>query len=225
MRSLLLAEEVIYKPGQSSLYSDLDFMILAWLIEIMTQQTLDRFVKTSVYEPLGLKQLFFIPVNGGQEDRRYVATADCPWRGRVLDGQVHDENAYALGGVAGHAGLFGAVQDVYILLKELLEVFAGKPNTGLFEQEVVGTFFERQPNAGGWALGFDTPTPPDSSSGRHFSDHSIGHLGFTGTSFWMDLVNDVIVILLTNRIHPDPKNQRIKAFRPRLHDTVMEAIL
>ncbi|MCK4727395.1 MAG: serine hydrolase, partial [Desulfobacterales bacterium] len=115
--------------------------------------------------------------------------------------------------------------DVYGLLKELLSIYAGKWNIGLFRRDVVQTFFQRQSDVGSWALGFDTPTRPDSSSGQYFSDQSVGHLGFTGTSFWVDLLKGVIVILLTNRIHPNRENERIKAFRPLLHDTVMNSML
>ena len=160
-----------------------------------------------------------------RDDHAYAATEDCPWRGKILDGEVHDENAFTLGGVAGHAGLFGTAQDVYGLLKDLLSVYAGKWNIGLFRRDVVQTFFQRQSDVGSWALGFDTPTRPDSSSGQYFSDQSVGHLGFTGTSFWVDLLKGVIVILLTNRIHPNRENERIKAFRPLLHDTVMNSML
>ncbi|NVM22381.1 MAG: serine hydrolase, partial [Desulfobacterales bacterium] len=160
-----------------------------------------------------------------RNDQVYAATEDCPWRGKILDGEVHDDNAYAMGGVAGHAGLFGTAKDVYGILKELLNVYEGKPNSGLFHLDVVETFFQHRSDAGSWALGFDTPTRPDSSSGRHFSDQSIGHLGFTGTSFWMDLLRGIIVVLLTNRIHPSRQNEKIKAFRPLLHDSIMETIL
>jgi len=160
-----------------------------------------------------------------RDDHAYAATEDCPWRGKILDGEVHDENAFTLGGVAGHAGLFGTARDVYGLLKELLSIYAGKWNIGLFRRDVVQTFFQRQSDVWSWALGFDTPTRPDSSSGQYFSDQSVGHLGFTGTSFWVDLLKGVIVILLTNRIHPNRENERIKAFRPLLHDTVMNSML
>jgi len=141
-----------------------------------------------------------------------------------LEGEVHDDNAYTLGGVAGHAGLFGTAKDVYGLLQELLNAYLGESNTGVFDEHLVRSFFQRHSHVGSWALGFDTPTRPDSSSGRYFSDQSVGHLGFTGTSFWMDLEKGVVVILLTNRIHPTRKNEKIKAFRPKLHDAVMSAI-
>ena len=227
LKALLLSEGLIQRPGKASLYSDVGFMILQWLVEVTAQKSLDGFVQESIHRPLGLKDLFFVTLNVGKErdERPYAATEDCPWRGRILDGVVHDENAYALGGVGGHAGLFGTAQDVYGLLKELLDVYAGEPNRGLFRRDVLQTFFKRQSDIGSWALGFDTPTRPDSSSGRYFSDQSVGHLGFSGTSFWVDLLKGVIVIFLTNRIHPTRKNEQIRAFRPLLHDTVMDSIL
>ena len=224
LRALLSTEKLVDEPGTVSVYSDLGFMTLEWLVEVTAQEPLDRFVEESVYRPLK-SNLYFVPLNGARDNHPHAATEECPWRERILDGEVHDENAHALGGVAGHAGLFGTAQDVYILLRELLSVYAGEPNTGLFRQDVVQTFFERQPDIGSWALGFDTPSGVDSSSGHYFSDQSVGHLGFTGTSFWMDLLKGVIVILLTNRIHPNRENERIKAFRPLLHDRVMESIL
>jgi len=224
LRALLSTEKLVDEPGTVSVYSDLGFMILEWLVEVTAQEPLDRFVEESVYRPLK-SNLYFVPLNGIRDDRPHAATEECPWREKILDGEVHDENAHALGGVAGHAGLFGTAQDVYILLRELLNVYAGEPNTGLFRQDVVQAFFERQPDVGSWALGFDTPSEVDSSCGHHFSDQSVGHLGFTGTSFWVDLLKGVIVILLTNRIHPNRKNERIKVFRPLLHDRVMESIL
>ncbi len=240
LRTLLVKEDLIHKPGHVCLYSDLGFMLLEWLIEVVAEGPLDHFVEQSIYKPLGLKDLFFnrftptqpSPIKGeglngghGRGNRAFAATQDCPWRGEILDGEVDDDNAYALGGVAGHAGLFGTAQDVYSLLQELLNTYVEKTNAGLFRQDVVKTFFQRQPKTGSWALGFDTPTLPDSSSGKHFSENSVGHLGFVGTSFWMDLDREVIVVLLTNRIHPTRKNEKIKAFRPLIHDVVMAAVL
>jgi CubicO group peptidase (beta-lactamase class C family) len=227
LRALLLAEPLVSKPGKISRYSDLDFMILEWVVEVAAEKPLNRFVEEGVYEPLGLKNLYFIPLSDGEKrnGRLYAATEDCPWREEIMDGRVHDDNAYVVGGVAGHAGLFGTAQDILSLLQKLLNTYRGKERTGLFEKHVVRTFLKRQCDTATWALGFDTPTRPHSSSGSYFSDQSVGHLGFTGTSFWMDLEKEVIVILLTNRIHPSRENERIKDFRPVLHDAVMEAIL
>jgi len=226
VRKMLLGEALIHEPGKACLYSDPGFMILEWLIEVASEKPLDRFVQESVYAPLRLKDLFFVPLEGlkDRDHHVYAATEHCPWRGKILEGEVHDDNAYTLGGVAGHAGLFGTAKDIYGLLRELLSTYLGESNTGLFHEDLVHTFFQRRSDVGTWALGFDTPTRPDSSSGQSFSDQSVGHLGFTGTSFWMDLEKGVIVILLTNRIHPTRENEKIRAFRPVVHDAVMNAI-
>jgi CubicO group peptidase (beta-lactamase class C family) len=156
---------------------------------------------------------------------QYAATEDCPWRGRVLRGVVHDDNAYALGGYSGHAGLFGTVLDCYAVVNLLREHYRGLREDYL-KASTVRAFFTRQDIVIGstWALGWDTPSKTGSSAGRYFSQKSVGHLGFTGTSLWMDLEKDVIVILLTNRVHPARANEEIKAFRPQLHDAIMKAL-
>jgi CubicO group peptidase (beta-lactamase class C family) len=194
--------------------------------EVASEKPLDRFVQETVYAPLRLKDLFFVPLDGlkDRSHHLYAATEHCPWRGKILEGEVHDDNAYTLGGVAGHAGIFAPAKDIYALLRELLNTYLGESKSGVFHKDLVHTFFQRHSDVGTWALGFDTPTRPDSSSGQYFSDQSVGHLGFTGTSFWMDLEKGVIVILLTNRIHPTRANEKIRTFRPVVHDAVMNAI-
>lgn len=143
----------------------------------------------------------------------------------MLNGVVHDENAYVVGGAEGHAGLFGRVTDVYNLLLFFVEtysgVFAEEKKAFGFNKEIVEKFFRRS-RIGGRAAGFDAPARKNSSCGSYFSYNSIGHLGFTGTSFWVDLDKEIIVILLTNRIHPVRSNEKIKAFRPLLHDIIMK---
>jgi CubicO group peptidase (beta-lactamase class C family) len=154
----------------------------------------------------------------------FAATEQCPWRRRLLKGEVHDENAYCLNGVAGHAGLFGSALGVYGVLAFLWRVYRGLFESGEWSRDVVQCFWSRQDMVPGatWALGYDTPSVGYSSAGSHFSMHSIGHLGFTGTSFWIDLDRELLVILLTNRVHPSRNNEKIKVFRPVLHDLVME---
>ena len=155
----------------------------------------------------------------------FAATEDCPWRKRVIQGEVGDENAHALGGHSGHAGLFGTAEEVHVIVNMLREHYRGK-RSDLFRPETVREFFRRQDIAEGsdWALGWDTRALEGSSAGRHFSRESVGHTGFTGTSVWMDLEKDVAAILLTNRVHPTRSNDRIKAFRPRIHDLIMEEL-
>jgi CubicO group peptidase (beta-lactamase class C family) len=198
-------------------------MILAWIVEAVTNQRLDDFATQSIYQPLGLDRLFFIDLNKPRPEGDYAATEVCPWRGILLEGAVHDENAYALGGVGGQAGLFGDAMTVHKLLVELLWTYTGQDNCGLFASVLVKRFFERYEGLP-MALGFDVPAVTDSSAGSCFSSKSVGHLGFTGTSFWADLEQAVIVILLTNRVHPSRDNDKLKSFRPLLHDTVRQAL-
>jgi len=223
LRRLLLEEPLLQPPGRQTLYSDLGFMILAWVIESVARQRLDRFVSETIFMPLGLKNLYFIDLAADRRAAGYAATERCPWRGMLLKGAVHDDNAFVMGGIAGHAGLFGTARDVYGLLATLLAVYQGRQKTSVFRPAVVRTFLNRSPNAER-ALGFDAPSATGASCGRYFSKKSVGHLGFTGTSFWMDLERSVIIILLTNRVHPSRDNIRIRAFRPVLHDAVMKCM-
>jgi CubicO group peptidase (beta-lactamase class C family) len=223
LRSLLVQEPLIHPTGKTVVYSDLGFMILAWAIERIAQRRLDRFVVDEIYQPLGLNHLFFIANNFAETRGPFAATEKCPWRRKVLEGQVHDENAYAVGGVEGHAGLFGSAVNIHRLLIELLLTYHAQKDGGLFSSELLQQFFKRLPGTDK-ALGFDTPSEVGASCGRFFSPNSVGHLGFTGTSFWMDLDRSTVVILLTNRVHPTRNNEQIKKFRPKLHDTLMEAI-
>jgi len=224
MREYLLNEPLIHPIGQKVLYSDLGFMILRWVIERVTGCRLDHFLTNEVYKPLGLTDLYFIESGSSVSRANIAATEKCPWRRRLVEGRVHDENAYSVGGIEGHAGLFGTAQNVYLLLSDLLCIYHGYKSGRLFEKEVVRAFFKRLPNMDK-ALGFDAPGIHESSSGRYFSQNSVGHLGFTGTSFWMDLDREIIVILLTNRVHPSRANNTIKTFRPRLQDTVMQLLV
>ena len=228
LRDLLVKEFLLFPTGGRELYSDLGFMVLEWIAESLSGRRLDHFVSEEIYRMLGLspdagRGLFFVDrvLKPGKES--FAATELCPWRNILLEGTVHDENAYVVGGVAGHAGLFGTADDIHSLLSELLASFHGYSLVDLFPKALIQTFFERQGDKGR-PLGFDCPSWPDASCGKFFSERSVGHLGFTGTSFWMDLDRSIIVILLTNRVHPSRNNTKIKAFRPKLHDTVMETI-
>jgi CubicO group peptidase (beta-lactamase class C family) len=210
------------EDGQA-LYSDLGFMVLGAVIEAVTGQSLDRFVTETIYRPLGLASLRFMKPAQEPPRGRFAATELCPWRHALLMGVVHDENAYAMDGVQGHAGLFGCADDILALLLALGQAYAGRSDHPLFATELVRRFLTRPPGVDR-ALGFDAPSRIGSSAGRLFSPNSVGHLGFTGTSFWMDLTQQVIVILLTNRVHPHRFSTSIRSFRPRLHDAIMTAL-
>jgi CubicO group peptidase (beta-lactamase class C family) len=226
LRNRVIEKPLAYPPGEGCLYSDLGFMVLEWVIEVATHMPMHLFLSRYFYEPLALERTWIggIILSNRFEEAQYAATEDCPWRNKVLRGQVHDENAFAVGGYSGHSGLFGTAGDIYTLADMLWAHFRGD-RQDYFKPRTVRSFFTRQDIVKGssWALGWDTPSP-NSSSGMHFSRNSFGHLGFTGTSIWMDLDQDVIVVFLTNRIHPSRSNEKIKAFRPRLHDVIMEEL-
>jgi CubicO group peptidase (beta-lactamase class C family) len=223
LRNMLVREPLVFPVGKKPVYSDLGFMILAWIVEVISGQRLDHFIESEIYGPLRLKDLFFPGVDNSLKPDRFAATEKCPWRRMLLQGIVHDENAFVVGGIEGHAGLFGTAEAVYHLLCELLKAYHGFPDQRILPGRVVDCFLKYRLDAQR-ALGFDTPSFPQSSCGQYFSNATVGHLGFTGTSFWMDPVKNVIVILLTNRVHPDRNNVQIKIFRPVLHDTVMQAL-
>ena len=210
-------------PGKQTLYSDLGFMALDWVVERRTGQTLDRVVQAHFYGPLKTEELFFPGLHCGLPKVRFAATEQCVWRQRLLQGQVHDENAFAVGGVAGHAGLFGTARAVGRLVMALWAAWQGRCAAGVFEAPVIRRFLT-PPQFGLRPLGFDCPLETGSSAGDYFSPDSVGHLGFTGTSFWLDLRRQVGVVLLTNRIHPSRGNERIRRFRPLIHNRLMEAI-
>ncbi len=221
LRELIIKRDLEYAPGQDCRYSDPGFMLLEWIIEEKTGAALDEYLVKKFYEPLALKRTF---MNRGVPpfDREIIAaTEECPWRKKVIQGEVHDENAWAVGGFSGHAGLFSTAREVFILVNMIREHYYEK-RRDFFLPETVREFFRRQNIVKGstWALGWDTPSQKGSSSGSGFSPNSVGHLGFSGTSIWMDLGRDIIAVFLTNRIHPTRENRKIKQFRPRLHDLI-----
>jgi len=228
LRDLLMKEPLESIIGEKEVYSDLGFMVLAWIIERVSGQQLDRFVSHEIYAPLGIDRLFFMELNREREkfklwQGQFAATQQCPWRKRVLRGEVDDDNAYAVGGIEGHAGLFGDALSVYRLCSEILKVLQGKPSTVL-AKDIIKTFVKKDKGFERVA-GFDTPSKHESSSGRFFSESSIGHLGFTGTSFWIDPENGLIIVLLTNRVHPSRSGEGIKKFRPRIHDLIQVELM
>jgi serine-type D-Ala-D-Ala carboxypeptidase len=213
----ILAEPLEYSPGSASIYSDLGFMLLGFIVERETGKKLDEFSRKRIYQPLDLaEELLFCPEN---KDRiAMTRVGESP-------GLVNDLNARALGGVSGHAGLFGTAKGVAALAGEILSSLKGSGK--LFDREISRLFCSRagfSPDSSR-ALGFDTPSEDASSSGSLFSRDSVGHTGFTGVSLWIDIPRDLIVVLLTNRVFMGEADFRIKQFRPALHDAVMECVL
>jgi len=222
LQNFLVKEPLISNIGQRVIYSDLGFMILSWVIEKVAKLRIDDFLNQEIYHPLGLKNLFFIDLKKIGSNGDFAATELCYWRNILLKGKVHDDNAFILGGVEGHAGLFGTADEVMRLLSTLLLAFKGRSHK-LLNQKTVSLFFTPYKDTGR-TMGFDKPSTRNSSTGKFFSNKSIGHLGYTGSSFWMDTQNGIIVILLTNRVHPSRYNNKIVSFRPKLHDKIMKNI-
>lgn len=218
------------EPGARAVYSDPGFILLGKALEVRMGEPLDSWVRREVFGPLGMDATGFCPAPA--QRKSIPPTEEDTWfRHRQIQGEVQDENAWVLGGVAGHAGIFSNIADLLRFADAIFNTNAGA-NTGnasgggrhLFDPDVLKQFIRRQPPEGSSrALGWDTPSA-NSSAGRHFSAHSIGHLGFSGCSLWIDLEAGVAIVLLTNRTWPDRKNQMIREIRPAFHDAVREAL-
>ena len=211
-----------YEPLTQALYSDLGYILLGELLERIGGVPLNELFRDLVRDPMGLHETVFCP---GQSNRdRIVPTEDdLSWRGRLVHGEVHDENASVMGGVAPHAGLFSTVLDMGKFVRLWLN--GGVANDcRLISTETARAFRSRAGfvEDSTWALGWDTVSPSGSASGRFFSPESYGILGFTGTSIWMDPEKELGVVLLTNRVHPTRDNWKIRELRPAFHDAVME---
>jgi CubicO group peptidase (beta-lactamase class C family) len=206
-------------PGTRAQYSDIGFIILGVVLERLTDETLDTFCQREIFGPLGMTRTAFNPALALKE---FIPPTceDRIFRHRIIQGEVQDENASVLGGVAGHAGLFSTADDLAIFAHAMLS--GGYP---ILRPETVELFSRREsaPEDTSRALGWDTPSAP-SQSGKYLSPRSFGHLGYTGTSLWIDPDRQLSIILLTNRTWPDCANQAIKQVRPAFHDAVMEAL-
>jgi beta-N-acetylhexosaminidase len=215
-------ESLEYEPGTKTIYSDLGFILLGEILERATGRTLDQLARERIFTPLGMTNTMFKPSK--PLFRRIAPTEnDAAFRKRLLRGEVHDENAFAMGGVAGHAGVFAAAPDLAEFCQMLLNggIYA---HQRLLARATLAQFIAPQAlAANARALGWMVPTT-DSTSGRYFSAHSFGHLGFTGTSIWIDPDRQLFVVLLTNRVYPTRANEKIAAVRPAVHDAIFEAL-
>jgi beta-glucosidase-like glycosyl hydrolase/CubicO group peptidase (beta-lactamase class C family) len=215
-------EPLEYAPGTKTIYSDLGFILLGEILERSTGKTVDQLAHEEIFAPLGMAETMFNPPKA-LLSRIAPTENDATYRKTLVQGAVHDENAFAMGGVAGHAGMFTTASDLAAFCQMLL-------NGGIYghhrllNRTTIAQFTAAQAIAGGArTLGWMTPTP-NSSSGRYFSPRTFGHLGFTGTSIWIDPDRGLFVILLTNRVYPTRENDKIAAVRPAVHDAVMESL-
>ena len=209
-------------PGERCEYSDPGFILLGKALEVLNRDSLSAAARKEIFEPLGMRATCYRPLRPRWE-LIPPTEIDESFRHRTIQGEVQDENAWVLDGIAGHAGVFSNVPDLLRFAAEVLSGFQGVSK--LFDCATVELFAERQSPAGSSrALGWDTPSEEGSSAGRHFSTKSIGHLGYSGCSLWIDLEASVAAVLLTNRTWPDRKSQAIKQVRPAFHDAVRESL-
>jgi len=208
-----------YPTGTKTVYSDLGMITLGKIIEKVTGKALDVFCTQEIFKPLGMNDTYFNPP-ASLKSRIAPTELDKYWRNRLLIGEVHDETASLLKGVAGNAGLFSTAGDISKFMRMMLQ-------KGMFDEKriidssTVKLFTRRQSNGRG--LGWDMKSPEGSSAGSLFSSKSYGHTGYTGTSVWADPVNDLFVIFLTNRVYPTRKNNKIIKIRPVLHNLIFKA--
>jgi len=218
----IMQAKLKFKPGEKYLYSDLGMITLQKVIEKITHTSLDKFLKKRVFSPLEMNHTMYNPP---LKYRKLCAPTEIDnyWRMRLMQGEVHDETAYLLGGVAGHAGLFSTAGDIAKLLFTLLNKgnYRGKQ---IFNPEVIEQWTTKQTKQSSRGLGWDTKSPKHSSAGDLFSQKSFGHTGFTGTSVWVDKLRRVFVVLLTNRVYPTRKNRKILKFRPIIHNAIIKAV-
>jgi CubicO group peptidase (beta-lactamase class C family) len=229
-----------YAPGESTVYSDIGLMTLAFIVEEVTGKRLDRFLEDRVWGPLGMQDTGFRP-DPALLPRIAPTEVDTTFRFTHVHGVVHDENAFAIGGVAGHAGLFSSARDMAVLAQTLLNGGTIPPCTGEPESGIpcsapragavrvaaptsVELFTRRHDTTASRALGWDTPRE-GSSSGDFLTDRAFGHTGFTGTSIWVDPELDLFVVLLTSRTNPTRANSRYAPLRRAVHDAAAQAIV
>jgi CubicO group peptidase (beta-lactamase class C family) len=224
--AILHRYDFAYPPGQRLVYSDLGLILLGEAIARLSGMPLDQYVRRSVLRPLGLTHTTYNPLARGILPAEIVPTEQCAWRKRRCVGEVHDENAASLGGVAGHAGLFSTAWEVAVLGHMYLNhgCYGGTRllSSGLAEQMTHRQAdWKDNPRGLGWML----RSQSGSSSGRWFSPQSYGHTGYTGTSLWIDPDRGLLVVLLTNRVYGGRDPTGIAHLRPVLHDAIIEALV
>jgi CubicO group peptidase (beta-lactamase class C family) len=205
---------MVTQPGEREVYSDFGMILLAEAVERATGEPLDRLLARRVFGPLGMASTGYLPPPEGQP--QIVPTLATSERPYAVDAVVHDGNAFRLGGIAGHAGIFSTAEDLAVFAQMLLNGGA-YGDRQLFQAPTVAAFTRMQPNAGTRALGWDTPAPV-TSAGSYFSARAFGHTGYTGTSMWVDPESELFVILLTNRTYTRGTTGAILNLRAQVAD-------
>jgi beta-glucosidase-like glycosyl hydrolase/CubicO group peptidase (beta-lactamase class C family) len=222
MLKLVLAEPLVREPATQVEYSDLGMILEGEIVHRLFGQTLDKLAQEKIFKPLGMKNSLFNPPVS-MRGRIAPTEVDKTYRKKLMWGEVHDENAWAMGGVAGHAGLFTTAGDIAIFAQMMLNkgIYG---HTRLVESSTIDEFTTRHQIGNSFrAIGWDVPTSV-ATSGHYFDDTSYGHTGFTGTSIWVDPQRDLFVIMLTNRVNPTRDNEKIRQARPAVHDAIFHAL-
>ena len=226
MITRILDTTLDFNPGEKHQYSDLGIIILMDIIETVSNSSLDRLCERWLFKPMGMENTSYNPLDSIKY-KIAPTEIDNYFRNRTILGEVHDENAFLLDGVSGHAGIFSNSYD----LAKYAQLFIDEGTwlgSRLLSYDRIQDFSKRQnlPVGSDRALGWDTPSRNGkSSAGDYFSNHSYGHLGFTGTSLWIDHENEIIIVLLTNRVHPTRETKGMYSIRRNFHTEVMKAIL
>lgn len=224
LKSLLMRERLKH-PGVC-VYSDLGFLTLGCILEELSNKSLDQ-IWRDIRIQLGIPGIHF---NKNHQlvyrKEAYAPTEKCPWRKKILQGEVHDDNCWALGGVSSHAGLFGSIDDVSQWALKIRSVFLGRESHQYLPETWLKKFVARSlpEESGDWGLGFWSKSKKGSSAGKNFSARSFGCLGFTGTSVWFDPQIDGFIVILSNRVHPTRDNPRFGLLRPLIHDVIYDDV-
>jgi serine-type D-Ala-D-Ala carboxypeptidase len=224
----VLSMPLEYPPGTAWAYSDPGYMLLGRAVELAAFSSIDKLLRTELAGPLGMRDTGYLPLSAMSECEtgRIVSTGHSAERGREKVGEVDDENAAAMGGVSGHAGVFSTADDLFLFAREILRARRGEGRVLTRQSALAMTRRVESPPGCPRTPGWDTPTPGapgGSQAGGRFSEDSIGHLGYSGCSLWVDLAREIAVVLLTNRVYYGGQNDGLKRIRPRLHDAALEA--
>jgi CubicO group peptidase (beta-lactamase class C family) len=217
-------------PGAKQVYSDVGLILLGHLVEVLTGLSLEKAAHRFIFQPLGLKSTSFIDLS--MVKRRGIhpvtdliaPTEECSWRKRMLCGEVHDDNAWAMGGIAGHSGVFSTAQDLHGFARELLAAFHRQ--SSFVSRNVLDVFWAPTgtEDEAAWRLGWDSASEENGMNQSKVSKTSVGICGFTGCSIWLEPLQGLDIIIMSNRVHPTRSNKKIRSFRPQIHDAVLRAI-
>lgn len=219
----ILNERLESSPGEKRIYSDLGYILLGHIIEKKTGESFDEFWKRKIVAPFHLNKKLMFLKNCDLGPEQCVATSVDPVSSKPVCGRVNDDNCRIMGGVAGHAGLFGTLDGVVSICEEIVKEYKNLSSCSAYSNSILRKALTRESRST-WLCGFDTPAVLNSSAGQYFSKKSVGHLGYTGASFWMDMGKGIIVVVLTNRVYMKTSKERMNSFRKTIHNIIMKGV-